>query len=88
MQKLYPDQHRELEQRRQEIVAVLKRLGQASLAEIATAVHMSENNTFNRLQMMAQEGLVKCLEVAGENCYSLEPEINKKENRNAKNKNE
>jgi len=78
MQKLYPDQYRELKQRRQEIVAVLKKLGQASLAEIATAVHLPENSTLNRLQIMAQERQVKCLEVAGENLYSLEPKINQK----------
>ena len=76
MQKLYPEQYRELEKRRQEIVAVLKKLGQANLLEIARTIDLPENNIANRLQMMVLEGQVKCLEVDGENHYSLETEIN------------
>jgi len=74
MQKLYPEQYREMGQRREEIVAVLKKLGQASLSEIASMINAPESNTANRLRMMVEEGQVKCLEVARENRYSLEPE--------------
>ena len=69
MQALYPDLSQKLEQRRQDILSVLTRLGQASLEEIALAVNLPTSNTLNRLEMMAQDKQVEEIEVNGQQFY-------------------
>jgi CheY-like chemotaxis protein len=70
-QELYPELYEKLDERRQDIQDVLKKLGQANLEEIAKAVGLPESNTLNRLQIMAKDRQVKCLEVDGQNIYEL-----------------
>jgi len=50
---------------------VLSKLGQANLIEVAEVVGLSESNTLNRLQIMIENGQVKCLEVDGQSVYKL-----------------
>jgi CheY-like chemotaxis protein len=71
MQKLYPDQYQRLGTRRQDILNVLVKLGQASLEDIAMAVGMPTSNTLNRLQIMVEEKQVEQLEIEGKITYKL-----------------
>jgi DNA-binding IclR family transcriptional regulator len=57
-------------ERRQNILDFLSQ-GQANLVDISAAVGLPESNTQNRLQDMAEEGLVKCVEVDGQTFYEL-----------------
>jgi len=71
MQELYPELYEKLDKRRKDILDVLSKLGHANLEEIAEAVSLPENNTLNRLQIMVNDGQIKCLEVDGQNFYKL-----------------
>ena len=71
MQELYPELYEKLDERRKDILDVLSKLGHANLEEIAKAVNLPESNTLNRLQIMVEDGQVKCLEVDGQNFYKL-----------------
>jgi hypothetical protein len=66
MQKLYPEQYEVLEKRRQDILAILKKLGQADLSEIAAAIGESESSTLSRLRVMEEAGEVKRMGGDGE----------------------
>ena len=55
MAKLYPDLYQKMEQRRQEIVEAIARLGQATPDDIALAVELPVSNTQNRLHIMVEE---------------------------------
>ena len=71
LQELYPELYEKLDKRRKDILDVLSKLGHANLEEIAEAVSLPENNTLNRLQIMVNDGQIKCLEVDGQNFYKL-----------------
>ena len=71
MSKLYPDQYQQMEQRRQDIVEVIARLGQAGPADIALAVGLPVSNTLNRLEIMVEEKQVEKIEMDGQLFYRL-----------------
>jgi DNA-binding response OmpR family regulator len=73
-QKLYPELYQKSVERRENILNTLKDLGRVSLEVISAAVGMPESNTFNRLQDMVDQGLIKCLEVDGQTLYELSDE--------------
>ncbi|MBN1218564.1 MAG: response regulator [Anaerolineae bacterium] len=70
-QKLYPDLYEKAETRRQDIRDVLAKLGQASLADIASMIDLPESNTLSRLQMMVKDKQVETLEIEGQTIYRL-----------------
>ena len=71
MNELYPELYNKIQERREEILGTLKKLGSANLKEIALAVNLPESNTLNRLQGLIEEGQVKCLEVDSRELYML-----------------
>jgi CheY-like chemotaxis protein len=71
VRKLYPDLSEKLETRKQGILDVLDRLGQATLQDLATSVGLPESNTLNYLVDMVSEGeLVQVVE-QGRHLYKL-----------------
>jgi CheY-like chemotaxis protein len=70
-QELYPELYEKLDERRKDILDVLRKLGQANLEKIAEAVALPQSNTLNRLQNMIETGQVKCSEVDGQDFYKL-----------------
>jgi DNA-binding response OmpR family regulator len=70
-QKLYPEIFEKSIERKQDILNILASLKRANLEAISTAVGMPESNTFNRLQDMMEEGLIKCLKVDEQIFYAL-----------------
>ncbi|MBN1217835.1 MAG: response regulator [Anaerolineae bacterium] len=71
MRELYPDTYQKSVERRQDIIKVLDRLGQADLATISDAVGLPESNTLNRLESMITDGQIKHLESNGQTLYKL-----------------
>lgn len=71
MQKLYPDTYEESIRRRQDILDVLDRLGQADLKTISVEVGLPESNTLNRLEGMISKEQIKRLEIEGRILYEL-----------------
>ena len=71
MQALYPDSYEKSVQRRQDILDVLSKRGQANLKTIATEVGLPESNTLNRLGTMISDGKIERLEVKGQTFYKL-----------------
>jgi hypothetical protein len=71
MQALYPDSYEKSVQRRQDILDVLSKRGQADLKTIAAEVGLPESNTLNRLGTMISDGKIKRLEVKGQTFYKL-----------------
>jgi AmiR/NasT family two-component response regulator len=71
MQALYPDSYEKSVQRRQDILDVLSKRGQADLKTIATEVGLPESNTLNRLETMINDQKIERLEVNGQTFYKL-----------------
>ncbi|MFC1976210.1 response regulator [Chloroflexota bacterium] len=70
-QEFYPDLDRKIDERRQDILDVLTKLGWANLEDIAAAVGLPKSNTLNRLQNMVKDGIIKQGEVDGQDSYKL-----------------
>ena len=70
MKKLYPDSYEKSQQRRQEILDILKS-GPATLADIAAKVNLPESNTSNRLEGMISDGQVNRRNTDGQTLYEL-----------------
>jgi AmiR/NasT family two-component response regulator len=71
MQELYPNSYEKSVQRRQDILNVLSKVGQADLKTIAAEVGHPESNTLNRLESMISDGKIERLEVNGQTFYKL-----------------
>lgn len=71
MRRLYPDQYQKLEQERQNIEKAIGKLGQANADDISLAVGLSASKTFNHLQIMTDEKLVKEVEIDGQYFFRL-----------------
>ncbi|RPJ58432.1 MAG: response regulator [Dehalococcoidia bacterium] len=71
MLKLYPDTYEKSLQRKQDIINVLTRRGQADLKTIAAGVGLPESNTLNRLENMITEGQVRRLKENDQTLYEL-----------------
>jgi CheY-like chemotaxis protein len=69
--KLYPELSKKVDERRQDILDALARLGQVTLEDVSAAVGLPESNTLSRLQNMAKEGRVKQVEIEGQIFYRL-----------------
>ena len=60
-----------MDERKQDVLDVLARLGQATLEDVSAAVGLPESNTLSRLQNMTKEGQVKQVEMEGQIFYRL-----------------
>jgi CheY-like chemotaxis protein len=69
--KLYPELYKKLVQRKQDILDVLAQSTQVTLADIAAAINISEDNTLNYLQNMITEGDIIKVETNGDLYYRL-----------------
>jgi CheY-like chemotaxis protein len=69
--KLYPELYDKLAQHKQDILKMLAQASPATLKDIATAINMPENNTFNYLQNMITEGDIIKVEVNEDIYYRL-----------------
>lgn len=69
--KLYPELSKKVDERKQDVLDVLARLGQATLEDVSAAVGLPESNTLSRLQNMTKEGQVKQVEMEGQIFYRL-----------------
>jgi AmiR/NasT family two-component response regulator len=70
LKQLYPTSFIKSQQRRQEILDILK-AGPATLADIAAKVDLPESNTLNRLEGLISEGQVKQINHNEETWYKL-----------------
>jgi AmiR/NasT family two-component response regulator len=71
LQELYPDSYEQSRQRKQDIVDVLTKLGQADLETISAEVGLPASNTLNRLQNLVKAEQIKRVEVNGQILYEL-----------------